>query len=221
MRKHVALAIAAAGFVGLWVAGCSDPEGQLKSPDPREVVKGLNELKKRQDEEAVRVIADTVSHPNELVATEAVRALAETRRPAAQKILRNVATTDKRDGVRQEAVGALGKNGGPEAMGVLRQVIRADPDPRVRSAAALGMVRQRSLEDVPLLVEVAETEQDPVVQTRAVRAIEVLLGMTFRYDPGAPLAERKKAIERIRMQAATVAADIQAGQRAKAQRKGP
>jgi hypothetical protein len=44
--------------------------------------------------------------------------------------------------------------------------------------------------------------------------------VTFRYDPGGSPAERKKALERIRMQAAMIAAAQQAALRAQAQGKG-
>jgi HEAT repeat protein len=222
MAKHVALAVAlaGAGLFGLWVAGCSDPAKDAKSGDAKKQMKALSELAKRGDEKAIEVISEVVKDTDQRVAVEAVRNLGSIRRPAAVAALKKVATADQRDPVRQEAVAQLGRVGGEEAKGVLRQAARVDPDPRVREEAAMGFALQRSFEDVPLLVEIAETEQDPVVQTRAVRAIEMILGMTFKYDPGAPLAERKKVVARIRLQAATLAADQQAALRAMRQRKG-
>ena len=48
----------------------------------------------------------------------------------------------------------------------------------------------------------------------------MILGMTFKYNPGAPLAERKRVVALIRLQAAKLAADQQAALRAMRQRKG-
>jgi HEAT repeat protein len=222
MAKHVALAVAlaGAGLFGLWVAGCSDPAKDAKSGDAKKQMKAFSELAKQGDQKAIEAISEGVKDPNPEVAVEAVRNLGSIRRPAAVTALKKVATADQRDVVRQEAVAQLGKVGGREAMGVLRQAARVDPDPRVRETAAYGFAIHRSFEDVPLLVEIAETEQDPVVQTRAVRAIEMILGMTFKYDPGAPLAVRKEALARIHLQAATLAAEQQASLRAMRQRKG-
>ena len=222
MAKHVALAVAlaGAGLFGLWVAGCSDPAKDAKSGDAKKQMKALSELAKQGDERAIEVISEVVKDTNPQVATEAVRNLGSIRRPAAITALKKVATADQRDVVRQEAVGQLAKVGGQEAMGVLRQAALVDPDPRVRETAAMGFAIHRSFEDVPLLVQIAETEQDPVVQTRAVRAIEMILQMTFKYDPGAPMKERKEALARIRLQAARLAADQQASLRAMRQRKG-
>jgi len=222
MAKHVAwaVALAGAGLLGLWVAGCSDPAKDAKSGDPKTQMRALSELAKRGDEKAIEVISEVVKDPNQDVAVEAVRNLGTIRRPPAVAALKKVATTDQRDPVRVEAVARLGMVGGEEAKGVLRQAARVDPDPRVREEAAMGFALQRSFEDVPLLVEIAETEQDPVVQTRAVRAIEMILGMTFKYNPGAPLAERKRVVALIRLQAAKLAADQQAALRAMRQRKG-
>jgi HEAT repeat protein len=221
MAKHVALAVAlaGAGLFGLWVAGCSDPAKDAKSGDAKKQMKALSELAKQGDEKAIEVISEVVKDTNQQVATEAVRNLGTIRRPAAVTALKKVVATDQRDPVRQEAVGQLGKVGGQEALGALRQVVRVDPDPRVRETAAYGFAIQRSFEDVPLLVEIAESEQDPVVQTRAVRAIEMILGVSFQYDPGAPVAARKKALERIRLGAATLAADHVAKIRARMQNK--
>lgn len=222
MAKHMALALAlaGAGLLCLWVAGCSDPAKDVKSSDPKTQMRALSELAKRGDEKAIELISEVVKDTDQQVAVEAVRNLGSIRRPPAVAALKTVATTDQRDAVRVVAVAQLGMVGGEEAKGVLRQAARVDPDPRVREEAAMGFVLQRSLEDIPLLVEIAETEQDPVVQTRAVRAIEAILCVTFKYDPGAPLAERKKALARVRLGAINIAADQQATLRAMRQRKG-
>ena len=223
MAKYVTLSLALAGavLVGFWTWGCSNAESDLKSADSAKRAKALDEIARRQDEEAVKIVADAIADPNEMVAVKAVESLGNMRNtPAARKALKKAATEEKRDPIRQQAVQALGKQGGKEAMEVLRQVIVADPDPRVRGQVPGAMAAQGSLEDIPLLVRVAETEQDPLVQTRAVRAIEAILGMKFRYDPGGSPAERKKALERIRTQASMIAAAQQAALRAQAQGKG-
>jgi len=223
MAKYVTLSLALAGavLVGFWMAGCSDPEKNLNDPDSNKRAEAVRKLAERQDDAVVEKLAKAVEDPNVMVAVTAVESLGNMRNtPAARKALKKAATEEKRDPIRQQAVQALGKQGGKEAMEVLRQVIVADPDPRVRGQVPGAMAAQGSLEDIPLLVRVAETEQDPLVQTRAVRAIEAILGMKFRYDPGGSLAERKIALERIRLQAATIAANQQAALRARAQGKG-
>ena len=207
MAKYATWAAVAAGLglVGLGLAaGCSDPESKIQSADAKTRIEGIKELAKRQTDQAVQKIAEGVNDRDETVACEVVRALATIQRPAARKVLRDVATTDKRAVVRQVAVSQYGAF--QESLGTLRDTARLDEDPAVRREAVDGFVRQRSLADVPLLVEIAETEQDLAVQARAVNAIERLVGIQYGFDPKAPLAARKKALERIRSQAIRMAA---------------
>lgn len=223
MAKYLTLSLALAGavLVGLWIAGCSDPEKDLNNADSNKRAEAVRKLAERQDDAVVEKLAKAVEDPNVMVAVTAVESLGNMRHtPAARRALKKAATEEKRDPIRQQAVQALGKQGGNEAKEVLRQVMLVDPDGRVRGQVPGALAALGSLEDIPLLVRVAETEQDPLVQTRAVRAIEAMLGVKFRYDAGGSLAERKKALERIRMQASMIAAAQQAALRAQAQGKG-
>jgi HEAT repeat protein len=209
MATYRAWAAVAAGLglVGLWLAGCSDAESNLQSPKAEKRIQALRALGKQQSDEAVQKIAEVVNDQDHAVACEAVRVLAQTRRPAAKEVLKRVATADKRDAVRREAVAQYGAYA--ESLDTLREVAKADPDATVRAEAVRSMYRQRSLADVPLLVEIAETEQDLLVQARAVDAVEHLIGgVRFGYDPKSSPAERRKALERMRSQAIRIAASV-------------
>jgi len=210
IKRAVLGTLLVAGLAIFGAAGCSDPTSKLSDANSDEVIKGLRQCAKSDSDEVAEKVAQIVNHQDEMVAAEAVRSLGDMRRSAkVLPVLRQVAAQDKRGAVRQEAVVQLGKQKAPEALDTLRSVVKADPDPRVRAAAATSLSRQRSLPDVALLVEIAENEQDPMVQSRAVGAVERLIGLKFGYDPTAPLAERKKALQRMRSIALTAAASLQ------------
>jgi HEAT repeat protein len=171
-------------------------------------------MAQRRSEDAIEKIAPLVKHEDLIVATETVKALGQMRRPSADKVLRQAATSDARAAVRQEAVLQLGGARDAESRAVAKQAVKTDPDADVRASAITSIQKQRALDDVPLLLEVAETEKDVVVQARAVSAIEQMLHMKFNYDPKAPLAERQQALERIRASASRIAAELKERQRA-------
>jgi hypothetical protein len=222
MAKHTTLVVAlvGTGLVGWVVAGCSDIDGKLQSADPRDRQEAVQELSQRQDPEALPKLRKAAEDPDEKVAKAAVEGMSNVRAPAAREAIREVAAKDKRAAVQLAAISAMARWPDKDDLNVARQILlRPGTDPQVLMETKMLFVIHKSYEDIPMLVEAAEAEQDLQAQTRTVRAIEAILGMTFRYDPGAPAEERKKALERIRMQAATVAAGQAAAARAKAQGK--
>jgi len=205
-------ACAVAALTCLTIGGCSDPTVDLDSPDADKKIEALRRCARQPDDEVVERVAEVVSHRDTMVAAEAVRSLGRMGHPKAVDVLKEVAGVGKHrhSALRREAVIQLGRQreAREEVLPVLRQCLKEDADPRVRAAAALSISRQRSLVDAPLLMETAETEPDPVVQTRAVRAVERLVGMRFRYDPTAPKAQRDAALRRMRRVATRVAANL-------------
>jgi HEAT repeat protein len=220
MAKHttLVLALVGTGLFGWVVAGCSDIDSKLKSADPRDRREAVQKLSQRQDPEALAKLRKAAEDPDEKVAKAAVEGMSNVRAPAAREAIREVAAKDKRAAVLLAAVSAMARRPDKGDLDVARQIFRT-ADPQVLMETTILFVIHKSYEDIPMLVEAAEAEQDLQAQTRTVRAIEAILGMTFRYDPGAPAEERKKALERIRMQAAAVAAGQAAAARAKAQGK--
>ncbi len=209
-RGALCLGLVAGVWTALALAGCNDPTADLDSDRAEEVIRALRACAQSGDEQVVDRVASVVTHPDVMVAGEAVRTLGRLRNPKAVEVLKELAAgaRDKRSAVRVEAVTQLGRRleAREEVLPVLRQALKVDPDPRVRAAAATSIAKQRSLNDVALLVEVAENETDPVVQARAVGAVEQLVGLKFGYNPAAPKAEREAALRRMRRLATTAAA---------------
>ena len=188
-------------------AGCD--EGPPATNEKVMQVRRIQELAEEDTPEAVRQIAAIAADEDPDMARKAVWALARCRHPKSREALADVVARDARPPVRREAVSVLGQlpreQVRPEELTVLRRAARSDPDASVRgeAAAALGVVG--GLEDVRLLVEVAAKTEDLAVQARAVRAIEDLIDVRFRYDAKAPPGERAEALARIEAMAPAIA----------------
>jgi hypothetical protein len=90
-------------------------------------------------------------------------------------------------------------------------MVQSDQTPDVRAEAAASLGNVGSVADVDVLVgavESASAPEDLPVESRAMGAIERLVGVTFYYDPKAPPAERRKAIDRMRMVAKAAATGL-------------
>ena len=196
------------GTAAALLAGCRDPAEGVQSADTREVVKSVEELARRGSDEDIERIYEVTTHNNSLVAAEAVRGLGSIRRPKAVEALSRVVAEEQRSDIREEAVLQLGRQKEDPPISILRQVIQADPDARVRAAAATSIAGLRSWDDAALLMDVAERDPDLVVQSRAVSAVEDMIGLKFGYDSRAPMAERQKALARMRSIALTAAATL-------------
>jgi HEAT repeat protein len=188
-------------------AGCD--EGPPATNEKVMQVRRIQELAEEDSPEAVRQIAAVAADEDSDMARKAVWALARCQHPESREALAGVVARDARPPVRREAVSVLAQlpreQVRPEGLTVLRRAARSDPDASVRgeAAAALGVVG--GLEDVRLLVEVAVKTEDLAVQARAVRAIEDLIDVRFRYDAKAPPGERAKALARIEAMAPAIA----------------
>ena len=188
-------------------AGCA--EGPPAANEKVMQVRRIQELAEEDTPDAVRQIAAIASGEDPDMARKAVWALARCRHPESREALAGVVAREARPPVRREVVSVLGQlpreQVRPEELTVLRHAARGDPDASVRgeAAAALGVVG--GLEDVRLLVEVAAKTRDLTVQARAVRAIEDLIDVRFRYDAKAPPEERAEALARIEAMAPAIA----------------
>ena len=190
-----------------FAAGCD--EGPPATNEKGMQVRRIQELAAEDTPEAVRRIAAVAADEDPDMARKAVWALARCRHPKSREALADVVARDVRPPLRREAVSIFGQlpreQVRPEELTVLRRAARSDPDTSVRgeAAAALGVVG--GLEDVRLLVEVAVKTENLAVQARAVRAIEDLLDVRFRYDAKAPPGERAKALARVEAMAPAIA----------------
>jgi HEAT repeat protein len=204
------LLAAAAGL--LCAAGCAEPGQSVNSPDSREVIAAVGELAQRgRDDDVVQIELATINGDS-LVAAESVRALGSLRRAEAVEALKRVVTEEKRPEVREETVYQLGlqRQEAPVVVDILEQLVQRDALPRVRAAAATGLARLRVWEDIPLLVDVAERDADAMVQSRAVAAVESMIGLKVGYDWQASASERRAAVKRLRGIAMTAGAALAA-----------
>jgi HEAT repeat protein len=197
-RRLLALVAGVLLALGPGLAGCSDPEKEVRSGDATKRMQAIRTLAERGTEEDIQRIAEAAGHEDATTAREAVVALGRSRSPAAVKALANVAVADQRAGLRQMAVSSLAEYETPEAARALRQALQADEDACVRGEAAASLGRAGSLDDIEFLVGQLDRETDPVVQSRTVAAIESLIRLRFGYDPAAPPKERQEALRRVK-----------------------
>ncbi|MCX5654024.1 MAG: HEAT repeat domain-containing protein [Planctomycetota bacterium] len=211
MSKGGALVSALAAVAAAWflcAAGCAEPGQGVTSPNSKEVIASVGELASRGHDEDVRQIElATISIDSE-VAAEAVRGLGSVRGPAGVEALKRVALEEQRPEVREEAVYQLGLQRESPPVGFLEQTLLRDGSPRVRAAAASSLERLRVWEDIPLLVDVAEKDPDVMVQSRAVSAVEGMIGAKIGYDSQASVQDRRKAVKRLRAIALTAGAAL-------------
>jgi hypothetical protein len=213
MRRLTPHLVILTGLLGLAsTMGCSETTANVQSNDQTERIRGLNQLAREGTEEAEVLIEQAASHEDPRTAIEAVKILGRSPQPRAREALLKVVAEEVRVPVRREAVVLLGQLPKQavrsEDLEVLRRVVMRDPDPQVRSDAAAALGTVGGLADVKLLVEVATTatgDGELVLQCRAVRAVEDLLDMGFKYDPKAPLEQRQEALARVREYAPAIA----------------
>ncbi len=198
----------AAAMLALGVGGCGDPGADLDAGRPEDRRDAIDALAKDGSEEAVERLEAAVSHADRGTAMAACRGLGRVKGRRATGSLIRVLQNEKRADVKVEAAVQLARRREAEATQSLRWAVENDPDPKVRAAAAAGLGKIGDLRDVPLLVRVAETDPEMLVEASCVRAVERMLPVGFRYDPSAPVEERRKAIGRMRFWAGHVAAHV-------------
>jgi hypothetical protein len=165
-------------------------------------------LASRGHDEDVQQIELATINSDSVVAAEAVRGLGSVHRAAAVETLKRVALEEQRPEVREEAVYQLGLQRESPPVGFLEQTLLRDGSPRVRAAAASSLERLRVWEDIPLLVDVAEKDPDVMVQSRAVSAVEGMIGAKIGYDLQASVQDRRNAVKRLRAIAVTAGAAL-------------
>jgi len=196
---------------GIALCGCRDSSQGLNASDAEDRRKALAALAKEDSESAAEKVSKMVGHEDLATAGDAVWALGRMTNPRATEVLRQVALRDARPKIRCEAAVAVGQRRSEASVKVLRQMVQTDQSPDVRAEAAASLGNVGSVADIDVLVgavESASAPQDLPVESRAMGAIERLVGVTFYYDPKALPAERRKAIDRMRMVARAAAASF-------------
>ena len=206
MTRGAAVGVVLGGiFLGLAASGCSDPGGRLNSTDANERFEAIRDLEQQGSEEAVARLAKAATHEDTGTAIEAIWALSRVNSKRAARDLSKVATSERRAQVRQVAMMALARRNEPVSRETAVRVLQSDSDPSVRGEAAAALGRVGTLDDVKLLAETAATDGSAVVEGRSVAAVERLLHVRFRYDPGASADERREVLERVRRLAPEIA----------------
>lgn len=196
--REAAIVVAAIVGLGLAPVGCSEPSEDLTASEREKRIEAVRVLGREDDPESVDQLTEAVSHPDEITATEAVRAIGRSRSRSATETLARIARQEDRPRVRLEATVQLGQREDPQAAEALRWVVKNDDRPSVRGAAAAGLAQVGGVRDILMLVETAEREESVIAESQAVGAAERLLGIRFGYNSRAPREERKKVIARVR-----------------------
>ena len=190
----VALLLSAA-FRGGRGDGGSDAASALSGGRPR-AVQGSAGASPEGTEEA---LLTALGHPNPRVVARAVRIVGRRNRrdslPHLEQSLR-----DSRPQVRAAAAAAMGKFRLRESVDVnTLTTLLDDPDEagEVRAAAAQSLGRMRIWQAMPSLVDALE-DPDPLVRGRAGASVRRMLGVDFGFRANASLADRERAVRKIR-----------------------
>jgi hypothetical protein len=210
MKGAPMLAAMTMGAMMIFLAGCSDPASKLTSSNPDEVIAAIRAIAQRGHEGDVGLLVDVTANPDELIAKEAARGIGGIDRPEAADALRSIAKGERnetRETIRAEAVLQLNRHPDEKTAELLRKIVEVDPGPTVRTAAVAGLetlaVSYRGRDnmavhkDLARLVKVAQDDGDVAVQSRAVKAIESLVNLKFKFDGTKSGAERQAVIDRI------------------------
>ena len=217
--RHFSSVVVASACIAAAMAGCwSAPDEELTEQTKQ--IKTIQSLAKKESDEAVDRVMEFTNAPDRMTARTAVWALGQMKSPRATKKLEDVAKRHPEGEIRFEAVTALSFKTPDEARPVLRQVVERDPDPNVRGAAAAAFGQVGTLDDVEFLSKALAGDESVVVQSRAVAAVERLVGVRFRFDPTAPAEVRREVINRLRHYAPLIA-EKQKHKRKVAQNRSP
>jgi len=203
-RHFSSVVVVASVLIATAMTGCSSaPDEELTEQSKQ--IKTIQDLAKKESDEAVDRVMEFANAPDRMTARTAVWALGQMKSPRATKKLEEVAKHHPEGEIRFEAVTSLSFKTPDEARPVLKQVVECDPDPDVRGAAAAAFGQVGTLDDVDFLAKALAGDESVVVQSRAVAAVERLVGVHFQFDPTAPAEVRREVINRVRQYAPLIA----------------
>ncbi len=188
-RRLLLLAAVAVGLAGLvgWglLAGDSGPAS------------GGEALKVSRLRRAGRAdkLVELVAGSDDSLSGEACEALAEMGPPAMEAIRGRL--DHSAPVVRERLATAMSKLGAAAAATDLARLAGSDPVADVRAAAVAGLNRMMAYECIETLLS-AMDDRDELVRLRAYAAVRRLACATVPYDPAAPQAERRQAIDHLR-----------------------
>jgi len=187
MKLKVLVTTAAVlGLVVIWRMTQEDPP-LVDSLDTR-----MEKLRVTADVEA---LAQEAESPDIRTARRAVATMGYVGPKAVKQIRR--ALTDRRPAVRRQATTAYARAAGPKELAPLAEVARDDKSFRVRASAVTALGQARACSEMETLLE-AMNDEDLVVRRRAARAVTLILGRRYNYDPNSSSARRLKSIDVLR-----------------------
>jgi HEAT repeat protein len=198
------LLLVVGGILTVSMAGCKDPNDQIKSADSAIVVEGLHALAKRGTDEDIQQVRNIAEGGDPVLAAEAVRSLGLSTNRKAAEALRAFASNDQRPAIRVEALVQLPSVEKVESLDTLRKVLTHDPDPKVRMTAIAGIEYLRSFDDITkdrrdgILLQMAEKDPDPAVRARAADAIQNIMGVHFDRDVKGQVVDTPTIIAKFR-----------------------
>ncbi len=196
----IAAAVALAclsGWLWYWHARGGRAARLAESPDPRDRLEAVRELRGTSGGLARRTLSRLPDDPDPQVARLAVRALGERPEPESRLRLEEILSGSRRREVRAEAAIALGRHPGTD-LRLLTGTLGTDPDPAVRAAAAAGLEARGDLAAVPALLERLERDPDVQVRRSSFVALRRTVKVRFRYDPEGPVEQRHRQVATIR-----------------------
>ena len=196
----VAVVLAAFAAGGGWAWVTYRPFLLARSSDPADRLEAVRLLRDRRSGDGREALNHLLTSDGDLrVAVNAARALGADPSGEARALLASAAENHDSDTVRGVAMGQLGRFKATDPS-ILIEALR-DAAQAVRSGAAEGLGH---LADPTALPALLEALNDPVlgVRVRAFDAVKAIADAKADYHPGAPSAERARAIAALRAELA-------------------
>ena len=174
-------------LAGRWLI-FGDDNGEAEDPQ-------LAQIRQFQESGDVEGLAERVGRGDALVAGRAVEALGR----VGSRSLRHIeaAMHDPRPRVREKAATAFARVARYDNARSLARMATKDESPNVRAAAVSGLGKLAAFDEMDTILA-AMSDPDLAVRRRAGRAARKIACAEVGYDPEAPPAERRVAIERMR-----------------------
>jgi HEAT repeat protein len=146
-------------------------ERSLKSDDPNERLKGLNDLTSLEDENSVDILLQALGDPDMRVRAKAIDTCADLRANAAVPVLiQQLFMAETSEPVKRRLLAALGKIGDPSAAKPIMDLLDQDLDPATRGTAIFALGDLGVADSLELLDGIAEHEDDRTIRRLASQA---------------------------------------------------
>lgn len=180
-QKIIGAVLAVVILIALYVTlrgGGPDLEGMLRSGDPEKQIDAILKLEREKSDEAVELITEFSSDPNERIARRCIIAMGRMTEQFTEEMIAEK-LQDSRESIREATVIAIGSRGRDGNPGILRQVFLDTENPEgLRSAAARELGGMSDWDSMGSLIR-AMNDPSRLVRGTSQKAVEMIYGRWF------------------------------------------